>query len=91
MKRGANHEKGATASKGTLPSCKKLGSVSYKTVSYSRLLKSKSIPNSATANEPPRRKQRGFLCQSVLDTQSSPFAWIPASAGMTSTAASREE
>jgi hypothetical protein len=86
MRRGANHERGVTASKGTLPSCKKLGPLAYKTVSYSRLLNSKNILNSATANEPPRRKQRGFLCHSVLDRacpvldtgESSPFAWIPA-------------
>jgi hypothetical protein len=34
-------------------------------------------------NELPRRKQRGIGCHSVLDTESSKFLWIPASAGMT--------
>ena len=42
-------------------------------------------------NELPRRKQRGIECHSVLDTESSPFLWIPASAGMTTNAASRGE
>jgi len=42
----------------------------------------------AGANELLRSLLRGIECHSVLDTESSPFLWIPASAGMTTTAAS---
>ena len=34
-------------------------------------------------NELPRRKQRGMGYHSVLDTESGPVFWIPASAGIT--------
>jgi len=47
--------------------------------------------DSASGNELPRCKQRGIECHSVLDTESSPFLWIPASAGMTTNTASRGE
>jgi len=36
-------------------------------------------------------KNRGVECHSVLDTESIPFLWIPASAGMTAAAPSGGE